>query len=104
MKFPHFRLLPLLLFTVSLRAQAPAPAPAADFPPEAYADVGFMFGDNGKFDKLGWTEAQFESFLSGLRDAYRGKPHGFGPAAQALNASISRRLEQVDAEEAQAFK
>jgi len=104
MSFTFLRLLPvLLLLTGSVRA-APAPAGAPpEFPLEAYADMGFMFGDNGKFARLGWTEAQFEAFMGGLRDAYHGKAHGFEAPAQALNAAIKHRLQEVARQDAQAF-
>jgi FKBP-type peptidyl-prolyl cis-trans isomerase len=95
----------LLLLAVSVRAANP-PAPAgaaAPFPLTAYADVGFVFGDNGKLSQLGWTPEQFEAFIAGLRESYAGKPHAFDPATPALSESISRRLQQLAQEEARAF-
>jgi FKBP-type peptidyl-prolyl cis-trans isomerase len=109
-----FRLFSVLLaLTVSLgaTAQPAAPAPAAagaaaaaTFPLETYADLGFVFGDNGKFSRLGWTEAQFEAFVGGLRDSFHGKPHEFGAQARALHEEVAGRLKRLEQEEAQQAK
>lgn len=100
-----FRLLPLLLLLAgSVRAANPPAAGAPrEFPLRAYTDIGFVFGDNGKFSKLGWTSEQFEAFIAGVRESYEGKAYVFDPASQALNEEISRRLQQIAKEESQAF-
>lgn len=107
-----FRLSPVLLALLvspGATAQPAAPAPsaaggAATFPLETYADLGFVFGDNGKFSRLGWTEAQFEAFVSGLRDSFHGKSHEFGAQARALHEEIGGRLKRLEQEEAQRAK
>jgi FKBP-type peptidyl-prolyl cis-trans isomerase FkpA len=102
---PFLRFLPVLLLLAGFaRADNPAPAgPPRQFPREAYVDIGFLFGDNGKFSKLGWTPEQFEAFIAGLRESYQGKAHVFDASSEALNAEISRRLREVAKEEARAF-
>ena len=100
------RFFPLLLALATLARAADQPAPPSPpaFPLETYADLGFSFGENGKFSRLGWTEEQFESFVSGLRDSFHGKAHGLDPRAQALRDEIGRRLQQVAQEQQQKRK
>lgn len=98
-------LLALFLLAGSTHAANPPPpasAPAT-FPLGAYADMGFLFAENGKLPKLGWTPAQFEAFMAGLRESYEGKTHRFDPSSEALNASVSQRLREIAQEEARAF-
>ena len=54
----------LALLAGSARADRPGSEAPAALPLEAYADVGFLFGDSGKFGKLGWTEVQFDIVLA----------------------------------------
>lgn len=100
-----FRLIPLLLLLAGTARAANPPAAGAprEFPLGAYADMGFVFGDNGKFARLGWTPQQFEAFITGLRESYEDKSHAFDPTSRALNEEISRRLQQIAKEESQAF-
>ena len=111
---PRFlRLVPVLLALAAVsRAPAqPAPSPAPPllpasgaapaFPLETYADLGFVFGDNGKFGRLGWTDAQFEAFVTGLRDSFHGKAHNVDARVQALHVEVGRHLESAAREEAQ---
>ena len=98
--------LPFLLLLLAGHARAanpPAAGAPREFPLGAYTDMGFVFGDNGKFSRLGWTPEQFEAFIAGLRESYQEKSHVFDPTSQALNEAISRRLQQIAKEEAQAF-
>lgn len=103
-RFPRLLsgLLVLAAFTRGTAQPAPPPPPllpslgaAPAFPLETYADLGFVFGDNGKFGQLGWTAEQFEAFVNGLRDSFHGKAHHVDTRVQALHAEVGRRLEQV---------
>ena len=86
----------LLTLTPFARAEGPAAAtPPPAFPLETYADLGSSFGENNQFSRLGWTEEQFESFLSGLRDSFHGKAHSFDSRAQALRDESNHRLQQL---------
>ena len=100
-----FRLISLLLLLAGPARAANPPAAGAprEFPLGAYADMGFVFGDNGKISKLGWTPEQFEAFIAGLRESYQSKAHVFDPTSQALTEEISRRLQQIAKDESQAF-
>jgi FKBP-type peptidyl-prolyl cis-trans isomerase len=90
------RFLPLLLTFAALGRAADQPAtPPQTFSQETYADLGAYFGENGKFSRLGWTDAEFDSFVSGLRDSFHGKAHNFDARAQALRDETTRRLQQV---------
>jgi len=96
--------LPLLLVLAAptrAGAQAAAVPPPPAFPLETYADLGFVFGDNGKFARLGWTDAQFEAFVNGLRDSFHGKARGFDARTQALHDEVGRRLQQAAQDEVQ---
>ena len=106
MKSRVVRLFPLLLTLAALaRAEDPPAAPPPPvFPLEAYADLGSFFGENGKFSRLDWTEEQFESFVSGMRDSFHGKAHAFDARTQALRDEITRRLQQVAQAEQQKRK
>src|SRR4051812_2791594 len=100
------RFFPLMLALAALAraADQPTPPPAPAFPLETYADLGSSFGENNRFSRLGWTDEQFESFVSGLRDSFHGKAHSFDSRAQALHDESNRRLQQVAEAEQQKRK
>src|SRR5690242_13399324 len=88
-------LLPLALAILGRAVGQPATPPPPVFPLEAYADLGAYFGENNKFYYLNWTDEQFESFLSGMRDSFHGKAHNFKAGAQALRDEVNRHHQQV---------
>ncbi len=104
------RLLVVLLAGVSCARAAEPAAPAGSaagpekFPLSAYVEVGSVFADNRKLAALGWSEEQFEAFVSGLRDCFHGKPHEGTAAGQALVDEIGRRLQLIAQNEAHAMQ
>lgn len=72
---------------------APAPAPA---PLAAYAAVGASLVQDNRLAQLGWTEAQIEAFLSGVRAGFRGDGTAVDPAAQGLLNDIGRRMQELE--------
>lgn len=91
------RLLPLaalLLPLPALHAQDAA-APAAAYPPSAYAAVGSDFAKVTRLGQLGWNETEFNAFLDGLRATFRGQPYKMDARAQQLQGEIARRLHDL---------
>lgn len=87
----------LLLLAASFRAAepaAPATVPAA-FSLEAYSAVGSGFAQNTRLPDLGWTEAQFEAFLLGVRAAFQGKPLALDAQARLLHDAIGLRVQAL---------
>jgi FKBP-type peptidyl-prolyl cis-trans isomerase len=100
------RLVPFALLSLAGPGHAQTPSPArasAELPLAAYGDIGYALGQSGKFARLNWTEAQFEAFLSGLREAYYRKPREPSPTAEVLNDRTHQRLQQVEQEDTRAF-
>jgi FKBP-type peptidyl-prolyl cis-trans isomerase len=75
------------------RQLAGPPAPAAlDFPLPAFSIFGASLVQSGHFAELGWTDAQFDAFLSGMRAAFLEVPVPMDPAARQLAADVGRRI------------
>lgn len=77
------------------------PGAASSFTPETYSGLGYVFGETSKFRRLGWTEAQFEAFVIGLRDSFQGKARQADPRVQALHEEMNRRVQQMAQADAQ---
>ena len=71
------------------------PGAPSSFTTENFAGLGYAFGETSKFRRLGWTEAQFEAFVAGLRDSFQGKAHQPDPRVQALHEEMNRRVQQM---------
>ncbi len=85
-----------------LAATVFAAGPSA--PLEAYAAVGSSMVQDNRLAQLGWSEAQVEAFLSGVRAAFRGEGRPVDAAAQALLNDIGRRMQEMEqAEHRRAF-
>lgn len=97
-------LLAPLLLGGAVHAQNPATAGIPEeLPLAAYGDIGYAFAQRGKIARLNWTEAQFEAFLAGVREAYNRTRRDPSPAAAVLTDRINLRLQQLTEEETQAF-
>jgi len=91
-----FRILPfLLLSAVAARGETPPSPPAPGYSREAYASLGSGFAQNIRLAELGWTEAQFEAFVDGLRATFHGHPNALSPEAARLQAEVGRRVEEL---------
>ncbi len=96
----------LLLSLVVLlpRAAAQSAPPAAPAPLSAYAAVGASLVQDNKLTQLGWTEAQIDAFLSGVRSGFRGEGPPVDAQAQSLLNEIGRRMQALtEAEERQRY-
>lgn len=80
-------------------ADAPAPANAA--PLEAYAAVGVSLVQDNRLTQLGWTDAQVEAFLRGVRAGFRGESLPADAATQGLFNEIGRRMQELEQAEQQ---
>ena len=63
-----------------------------DYPPAAYTALGSSFAVSGRFERLGWTEAQLDAFLGGIRAALEGRPFPMDQSAQELAGELARRM------------
>jgi FKBP-type peptidyl-prolyl cis-trans isomerase FkpA len=83
---------PLLCAAAVLTAQNTAPSAPLD----AYAAVGSSMVQDNRLGQLGWTEAQVEAFLSGVRAAFRGEGRPVDAVAQGLLNDIGRRMQEME--------
>jgi len=100
MNFRHLLPPVLLLSAASAFAADPGPASAAipDHPLATYASLGSSFAGDTGLAKLGWSEAQFNAFLDGIRATYRGQPYALIEDAGRLRQEVQERLKQASAE------
>lgn len=80
-----------LAVSPALAADAPAPAPL-----EAYAAVGASLVRDNRLAQLGWSEAQIEAFLRGVRAGFRGEGPSVDTKAQGLLNDIGRRMQELE--------
>jgi FKBP-type peptidyl-prolyl cis-trans isomerase FkpA len=73
-----------------------APSPGAITLP-ALSAIGSSVAVSNHLDQLGWSEAQIDAFVEGIRAALHGKPYPFNAAAQEASNAIGRQVEQVEA-------
>lgn len=95
----------LLVLVASVQAAEPPPpagSPPAAFSPETYAAVGSAFAQNTRLAELGWTEAQFNAFLDGVRATFQGRPRALDAQARLLHDAIGLRVQALVAQEARA--
>lgn len=89
------RLLPAVLLLpagIALAANpAPAPTPAV-YPLETFASLGSNFARDTGLNQLGWTEAQFNAFIDGVRATYRGQGYVFTDDANRLRTEVQEKL------------
>jgi FKBP-type peptidyl-prolyl cis-trans isomerase len=71
------------------------------FPLYAYRAFGSSLGQSVRFSDLGWTQAQFNAFLEGIRASYQGKPFPMDEQAQRLAAEANRKIVEAAAREGQ---
>jgi len=86
--------------SASLPAAPKQGASAGDAPAlplAAYSALGSSLEQTGHLGELGWSEAQFNAFIEGLRSAYQGKPFPMDDAAQRLAAEVGRRIGELGA-------
>lgn len=95
----------LICSATAALAQAPQPAAPSALPPAAPGDLAAFeqFGSTvarsaGAAD-LGWTEAQLEAFIAGIRAAHAQRPVAMTDAGRALLATVQRRVADVRAGE-----
>jgi len=91
----------LAAFATSAGAAATSPAPSifGTTPADAYSAVGSSFAQDNRLPQLGWSEAQVDAFLAGVRAAFRGSPAPMTREGQALLQAIGQRMQQLDQEE-----
>lgn len=69
----------------------PSLAPQA-FPLSAYSAFGSSMAKTGRFAELGWSDAQFNALLAGMRATFQGKGYPFDAPSQQLAAETARRI------------
>jgi FKBP-type peptidyl-prolyl cis-trans isomerase len=75
--------------------------PRGDFPLGAYSAFGSSVAAGGHFGEIGWTDAQFDAFLDGMRAVFQKKPFDVDEAARRLAAAVGRRIAVIEANGAQ---
>ncbi len=80
----------------ALSASAATPAASA-LPRELtpYAALGSNMAENNRIADLGWTAAQFNAFLEGMRSSYEGRGVPMDDPALRLREDLSRRVQQM---------
>jgi len=86
----------LALLALRLGAQPAAPAPLPPAPPlAAYSQFGTSLAQSAHLSQLGWTEAQFDAFIAGMRAAFRGQPVPMDDAGRRLAEQTGRALQDL---------
>ena len=81
-------------------SRQPAPVSTATAKPVGpYAALGSYLAENNRIADLGWTPAQFESFLQGIRANYEGRGLPLDEDAKKLRDDISQRVQAMLAKE-----
>jgi FKBP-type peptidyl-prolyl cis-trans isomerase len=70
--------------------------PQGDFPLAAYSAFGSAVGLGGHFGDIGWNQQQFDAFVGGMRDAFRGKPADVGDLGRQLADEMGRRIAAIE--------
>jgi len=70
-------------------------------PDRAFAAIGTSFAQSSRLPELGWTEAQIEAFIDGVRGALHGKPYPFDEAARQVSAEMGRRVQEIEKQKKQ---
>ncbi len=83
----------------AVQPSAAAAMPA--FPLSAYSAFGSSLAQTGHFAQLGWSEAQFNAFLDGIRAAFQGKGYPMDDSSRQLTLEMSRRIGEIAARERQ---
>ncbi len=95
---PRAPLLRALLLVLPLAPLATvSAADTGEFPASAYAEVGSSLAVSSGITRLGWTEAQFDAFVAGMRAAVHGQPLPLTPQGRSLHEEIGRRLQELSA-------
>ena len=63
-----------------------------DYPPAAFSALGSSLAVSGRFAQFGWTSAQLDAFLEGIRASLEGRPFPMDQAAQELAGELARRM------------
>ncbi len=79
--------------TGMIRGQPAQPA----YPLSVYRAFGSSLGQSAQLSSLGWSEAQFEAFADGMREAFRGHPVQMDEAASRFAAETSQRIAAIGA-------
>jgi FKBP-type peptidyl-prolyl cis-trans isomerase len=72
----------------------PAP-PAPAFPLSAFAAIGSSFAEGNHLPELGWSDAQIEAFIDGVRASFHGKGYAFDDDARRVSAEMGRRVQEI---------
>lgn len=86
------------LDTLAAQVDTPASAPATDALPRAlvpYAALGSNMAENNRIADLGWTPAQFDAFITGMRSSYAGRGVPMNEDATKLRDELSRRVQSM---------
>jgi FKBP-type peptidyl-prolyl cis-trans isomerase len=63
---------------------------------DGFAAVGSDLANANRLSDMGWTEAQIEAFIRGIRSAVQGKPVPYNDDARQITESINKRLADFD--------
>ncbi|MEO5961751.1 MAG: FKBP-type peptidyl-prolyl cis-trans isomerase [Opitutaceae bacterium] len=85
--------------TATAHAAESAPTPVSGLPAHpltSYAALGSAVVQKDHLADLGWSEAQLNAFIEGVRAAFAGRPLPFDEKAQALKTDIARRVQEIE--------
>ncbi len=83
----------------SAAARSSSPVVFGARPHDAFAAVGSSLAQDNRLSQLGWSEAQVEAFIAGIRAAFKGEPAPMTPEGQALLQHIGERVAELEREE-----
>jgi FKBP-type peptidyl-prolyl cis-trans isomerase len=90
-------------FLVPAFCEPPSPNQPNSYATETYASLGSSFAQNSRLAQLGWTDAQFDAFIDGLRATFHGRPLGLTAEAAQLQEAVGQRVQELVAQDHQTY-
>lgn len=91
------------ILSVFAFGQDPGPTKTSGYSIDTYASLGSNFAQNSRLAQLGWSDAQFDAFVTGLRATFHGHPIGLSPDAVQLQEDIGQRVQELAAQDLRTF-
>lgn len=73
------------------------PDPFPEFSEGAFSEFGMALLQSGHFGELGWSDAQFDAFVDGMRQAFHERPAPMNEMSRTLAADSTRRIAEAKA-------
>lgn len=66
-----------------------------EFPLTAFSAIGSSFAEGNHLPELGWSDAQVEAFIDGIRAAFKGRPYLIDEGAKRVSAAMGEKMKEI---------